>query len=181
MKASDILRQHMNRGDSGALIIGLIGEPHRLRIFVQDGAVTAFSLGLLKGRDCLERLTEAAADFLFFAPGLSSFGRCDDSECTALLTTLETVIHVGQTGSSYSPIIRDGSHSGGALSLTAIENDVIRIMGPIGKLLVDEALRKIKCDRQSILAKPKSIAFVRMLAEELPKEESQSFIEKYTS
>ncbi len=175
MNLPDILRKNLRIKDSGLLSIKLDGESHLLKIYLENGEVVSLSLGTCKNEDCIKRLHTVV-------PLDHSFLKGAKSPATANVPLTQKIIEITGTNDSGSKAEGIPVNPGVTIkpqTIAAVEENVVEIIGPIGKMIVDKIFSKLSYSRGNTMSAEDYSYLLELLMKELPAEEQTSFIEKY--
>lgn len=174
MNLSNIFKKHLKARDSGLLSIKIEGENHLLKIYLEKGEVVAISCGTYKNEDCLKKLNAIVPLEHFFLEGVkppitSSIPLTD--KLLEIIGAIDFKINIetpSNTGTNIQPE-----------TITALEEEFIDLIGPIGKVLIDNIFSEISYSRGEPMPLEYYSYLLESLIKELPSHLQTSFSEKY--
>lgn len=173
MGLAEIVKLYVIKAESGVLSVKLKDEPHLLKVYMERGEIVYVTLGTLKNEECFSRLKNAVPVEYFFLKGVTPPNRieggCTEKLIEALgLSSAEAL--KASTGLTVSP-----------QDVQRLEADFIDLIGPIGKLIIDDLFSKIAYTRGNPMAQEDYKMLVDSLTKELPVSEQGKFSLKYKS
>ncbi len=171
MGLAEIIKLYVTKAESGVLSVKLKDEPHLLKVYLDKGEVVYVTLGTLKNEECFLRLKNTVPVEYFFLKGVTPphkvEGGCTEKLIEALgLPSAEAL--KASTGVTMPP-----------QNVQRLEAEFIELIGPIGKLIIDELFSKIAYSRGNPMPQENYIMLVDALAKELPASEQGRFSSKY--
>lgn len=175
MNLPDILRKYLRIKDSGLLSIKLDGESHLLKIYLENGEVVSLSLGTCKNEECLKQLNNVTPLEHSFLKGVKPHVQAKEPLTRKIFEI---------AGIADAEIKAKGTSDSSGISIQpqkviAVEENVVEIIGPIGKIIVDKIFSKLSYSRGNTMSAEDYSYLLELLMKELPAEEQTSFIEKY--
>ncbi|PKL52277.1 MAG: hypothetical protein CVV37_02185 [Nitrospira bacterium HGW-Nitrospira-1] len=176
MHIPDIIKKCLRVKDSGLLSIKIEGDSHLLKIYLDNGEVVALSLGLCKNEDCLKKLNGAVALDHSFLKGVKS-----PMPANVPLTP-KLIELIG--GSSDAGLMAEAIPSSPGVNIrpqiiASLEEEFIGLIGPIGKMLVDNIFSKISYSRGNSMQAEDYSYLLESIKKELPDQEQVSFIARH--
>jgi hypothetical protein len=187
MGFEDIVVRHIRARDSGLLSVKLQGEAHLLKVYFDGGEVVALSLGMLKNDDCLARLAGAVILEHFFLPGAKSSAVATVPLTDRLGAAASGARSDQSAGAPPAPPAQAGRPSGPGAGapdvaptvIVAVEDECIGVIGPIGTIIVENAMADLGYKRGANMPASSFNAFIEALALELPSAVQAAFRAKY--
>ncbi len=171
MGLAEIIKLHVTKADSGVLSVKLKDEPHLLKVYIDRGEVVYVTLGTLKNEECFSRLKNAVPVEYFFLKGVTAPHRVEGG-CTEKLIEALGLLSAealkASTGVTVSP-----------QDVQRLEAEFIELIGPIGKLIIDDLFSKIAYTRGNPMTQGDYLMLVDSLTKELPASEQGRFSSKY--
>ncbi|MCX7793424.1 MAG: hypothetical protein N2257_03320 [Thermodesulfovibrionales bacterium] len=171
MGLAEIIKQYLRKGESGVISVKLQNENHLLKVYIENGEVMYVTLGTFKNEECFSKLKNAVPIEHFFLRGVTPpqkiEGGCTDKFIDALgLPSAESL--KTKTGMMITPE-----------KIQKLEKEFIELIGPIGKLIIDDLFSKISYSRGNSMPEDEYKIFVDSLIKELPAHEQEKFSSKY--
>lgn len=187
MKLGEALHTYMKAEAQGQLVIKFLDEEHLCKVSIDDGHAVYITLGKLGPEETLASLTGKQVEWINFIEGMPARKRLPNSLNKRLMEiALETLpAEVASTPEKVQASGRndrlDLTNGAPAETVEAIVEDFIDLIGPLGTVLAEQAAQDLGY-REGALMEPAVLErFVGILAEEVPEQERQSFIDKYSS
>lgn len=171
MGLAEIIKQYLRKGEPGVLSIKLRDETHLLKIYIENGEVIYVTLGNLKNDECFARLKNALPVEHFFLKGVKAPQKIEGG-CT------EKLIEALGLPSAESLKTKAGTMVP-AEDVQRLEKEFIELIGPIGKMILDDIFSKIAYSRGNPMAEDEYRMLVESLTEELPASQQEKFRSKY--
>jgi hypothetical protein len=168
------IKKHLRTKASGLLSIRLEGESHLLKIYIEKGEIVSLSLGTYKNEDCLDKLDGVVPIEHFFVRGakspiISSIPLTEKLTELSWMANSETNVKISSShGVSIQPQI-----------IASLEEEFIGIIGPIGRIFVDNIFSEISYSRGKPMSSEDYSYFLENIIKELPVNQQASFSEKY--
>lgn len=175
MNLPDILRKYLRSKDSGLLSIKLDGESYLLKIYLENGEIVSLSHGTCKNEECIKKLHAVV-------PIDHSFMKGAKSPTTANVPLTQKIIELIGVNNAGSKAERISSNPGVAIKpqiIAAVEENVVEIIGPIGKMIVDNIFNRVSYSRGNSMPAEDYDYLLEHLIKELPAQEQASFIAKH--
>lgn len=171
MGLAEIIKQYLRKGDSGVLSVKLQDETHLLKVYIENGEVVYVTLGTLKNDECFSRLKNALPVEHFFLKGVKPPQKIEGGCTEKLIEALG--LPSGESLEAKTGVMVP------AEDVRKLEADFIELIGPIGKLIIDELFSKIAYSRGNPISEEEYRMLVESLSKELPVSEQGRFRTKY--
>ncbi len=171
MDLSDIIKKYLRTKDSGLLSIKIEGDSHLLKIYFEHGEVVFLTHGICKNEDCLKKLSALVPVEHFFLRGVKS-PTTSKAPLTGRLIELTGMgdVELSVETMPPSPGLNIQPHR-----ITAVEEEFIELIGPIGKMIVDNLFSEISYSRGNPMPSEDYSYFLASLIKELPAQQQSSF------
>ncbi|MBI3378103.1 MAG: hypothetical protein HY035_06865 [Nitrospirae bacterium] len=174
MNLSDIITKYIRTKDSGLLSIKVEGESHLLKIYFGSGEVVSLNLGTCKDEECLKKLDSIVPLEHFFVRGVKP----PTKSSTPL--TEKLIAHTGMSAMEVDAGI-PSTHGVNIQPsvITDVEEEFIDLIGPIGKMIVDNIFSEISSSRGKPMPSEDYSYLLESLIKELPAKQQEAFRAKY--
>ncbi len=176
MNLSDIFRKYIRTKDSGLLSIKIEGDNHLLKIYFERGEVVSISLGGCKDEECLKRLNRVIPSEHFFIKGLKP-------PTSAVIPLTEKIMEltgiiIPESGSETLHSDRNNNIIQPQI-VTDLEKGFIEMIGPIGKMIIDNVFSEISYTRGNPMPQGDYSHLLKALTKKLPVLQRALFSDKY--
>ena len=179
MSLIQLVLPYKQKKDSGLLTVKVEGYENLLKIYFELGMVAGLSIGTLKNEDCFNVL-----------------GKCKPIGSTFMKGYKKPDIFAGdnkEINSKFDQLIASYPVTGGtstgmgaaqmvhvrADDLLKLENDVINIMGPVGKMILENLYSELSYTRGTDMPSPVYSQLLDKIKGELPSQHQPTFAAKY--
>jgi len=167
------IRSYLTKGKTGQIIIKFKGEAHLCKLYVEDGEVIYLSCGRRSGEEVLNSLSSAEIEAVNFIEGIKPPKRLDKPVTSAVLEKLENIL------TTVSPVEEVSVEKVESSKVDALIEDFIDIVGPLGTVIVDNALKDLGYSRGQDMDGGSFSKLVQILADEIPEQQRPQFKAKY--
>jgi hypothetical protein len=172
---TDIFKKYIRTKDSGLLSIKIEGNNHLLKVYFERGEVVSISLGGCKNEECLKKINRIIPVEYFFIKGVKPPAKTD-LPLTERLMELSGITIPG----SVSEVLSMGMDTSiRPQTVTALEEEFIDMIGPIGKMIIDNTFSEISYRRGNQMSVGDYSILLDTLVNELPGRQRTMFSEKY--
>ena len=175
MNLSDIIARYMRLKDLGVLSVRIEGESHLLKIYIDAGGVSSLSLGACKNEECLKRMNGLTCLEHFFVKGVKS----PAPSKLPLTARLMELLGIDDSELSAETMPSNPGVNIQPLVITDVEEEIIDLIGPIGKMIVDNIFSEISYRRGNSMPSEDYYYLLESLIKELPVQQKTSFSEKF--
>lgn len=179
MNLQNLISPYKAKGDTGLLSIKVEGNEHLVKIYFNLGMVVGLSIGTLKNEACLNILGKCKpmnATFMkgYKTPDSVATDKAEiDSKLEGLFASYPVTGGTTIAGSDAQTVaVR-------ANDLLKLEADFINIIGPIGKMIVDNVYSEIGYSRGNDMPSPLYSRLIDRLKGELPSQHQPTFAAKF--
>ena len=180
MSLVKLVLPYKQKKDSGLLTVKVEGYDNLLKIYFHLGMVAGLSIGTLKNEDCFKVLDKCKPVGATFMKGYKApdFVAADNKEINN---------RFDQLIASY-PVTGGTSTGAGAAAQTKLvkaddllklEHDVIDIMGPVGKMIIENLYAELGYKQGTDMTSPVYSQLLDKIREELPSQHQSTFSAKY--
>lgn len=175
MNLTDIFKKYIRTKDSGLLSIKIEGDNHLLKLYFERGEVVSISLGGCKNEECLKKMNKVIPVEYSFIKGVKPPAKTD-LPLTERLMELSG-ISIPELGSELLSTGIDTAIL--PQTVTALEEEFIDMIGPIGKMIMDNTFSEISYRRGNSMSVGDYSILLDTLVKELPSRQRSMFSEKY--
>lgn len=170
MGLAEIIKNYLKRGDGGVISIKLHDEAHLLKLYIENEEVLYVTLGTLKGDECLSKLKNAIPVEHFFLKGVKAPQKVEGGCTEKLFEAL---------GISKDLLKTEEEKAIPPENIEKLEKEFIELIGPIGKLIIDDLFSKLVYSRGNFISNNDYRFLIDALTKELPPSEKERFSSKY--
>ncbi|MEK6693660.1 MAG: hypothetical protein AABY44_09575 [Nitrospirota bacterium] len=176
MNLTDIFKKYIRTKDSGLLSIKIEGDNHLLKLYFERGEVVSISLGGCKNDECLKKMNKVIPVEYSFIKGVKPPAR-------AVIPLTEKIMEL--TGITIPESGSETLHSGRNNNIiqpqmvTDLEEGFIEMIGPIGKMIIDNVFSEISYTRENPMPQGDYSHLLKVLTKKLPVLQQALFSNKY--
>jgi len=179
MSLIKLVLPYKQKKDSGLLTIKVEGYENLLKIYFELGMVAGLSIGTLKNEDCFNMLGKCrpiGATFMkgYKAPDLVAADKKEINNKFDQLIASYPITGGTSTGTGASKVVHVRADD-----LLKLENDVINIMGPVGKMILETLYAELGYTRGVDMPSPMYSQLLDKIKGELPSQHQPTFAAKY--
>lgn len=170
MDLGSLLKRYLVEPGGGVLSLKLRDVKHLLKIYIENGEIVYITLGTLKNDQCLEKLKDISIEEYFFLKGVKAPSKSD----TPLTQSLLEICGAGE--------VEMAPKSGAMVppsEVQMLEADFVEIIGPIGKIIIDDIFSKMAYTRGSPMPESDYRKLFDSIIKELPSTEQVRLRSKY--
>lgn len=175
MNLTDIFKKYIRTKDSGLLSIKIEGDNHLLKLYFERGEVVSISLGGCKNDECLKKMNRVIPVEYSFIKGVKPPAKTD-LPLTERLMELLGIANAGPVSGIQSQGIDTSIQP---QTVTVLEEEFIDMIGPIGKMIIDNAFSEISYRRGNPMPEDDYSLLLETIVKELPASQRSMFSEKY--
>lgn len=179
MGLQKLVMPYKKKKDSGLLSVKVEGYEHLIKIYFDLGMVVGLSMGNLKNAECLSLLASCKpmeATFMkgYKAPDFFAGEKSDiDHKLEKIFSSYPVTGGVAEKGKE------DPGMTVRAVEIAKLEADFVNIIGPIGKMIIENAYADIEYKRGTNMPSLQYTVLIDRLKTEMPTQLQATFSAKY--
>ncbi len=169
------VQAYLTKGRTGQIIVKFKGQTHLCKLYVEDGEVVYLSCGRKTPEEIINDIGSMEIEAVNFIDGIHPPKRFDSPVTEKILAKLGSVSVTPATGSEAGT-----AQTVEASKVDTLIEDFIDIVGPLGTIIVDDALKKLGYTKGQDMEGTSYNKLVQILSEEVPEGQRAQFRARHT-